>query len=163
MSSIAIGSDAAGFGLKSAVISYLRGSGIAVTDFGTNASEPMVDYPDYAAPVCESIVTGAADLGILICGTGIGMSIVANKVSGIRASLVHDTFGAQLSRKHNNANVLVMGAWDVTPERAESIVDRWLSSSYAGGRHERRLEAIREVERTTESRLVPDISKRTEQ
>ncbi len=142
---VACGADAAGFELKAAIIGHLQGLGQDVRDYGTYDRD-VVDYPDYAARVCAAVVDGQVDLGILVCGTGIGMSIAANKFNGVRAALCHDTFGARMSRNHNNANVLALGAWDVTVERAPEIVEVWLASGYDGGRHEPRLEKIANLE-----------------
>jgi ribose 5-phosphate isomerase B len=105
-----------------------------------------VDYPDYAALVARAIVAGEADRGILICGTGIGMSIAANKFPGIRAALVGDMFSARMAREHNNANILVMGGRVLTPEDAVGMVEAWLEADFAGGRHQRRLDKIAQIE-----------------
>ncbi len=142
---IAIGSDHAGFKLKEEIKKFLEEKGIEVVDFGTS-SEERVDYPDYAIPLAESVAKGEEDLGILICGTGIGMSIAANKVKGIRASLVSDVYSAHSAREHNNANVLCMGGRVLGTELAKEITNAWLNAKFLGGRHERRINKIAEYE-----------------
>ncbi len=143
---IAIGSDHAGFELKETIKTFLKEKGIEVIDFGTY-SEERVDYPDYAIPLAESVANGEEDFGILICGTGIGMSIAANKVKGIRASLCSDVYSAHSAREHNNANVLCLGGRVLGKELAKEIVDKWLSSSFLGGRHKRRVDKIMNYEK----------------
>ncbi len=142
---IAIGSDHAGFKLKEEIKKFLEEKGIEVKDFGTH-SEERVDYPDYAIPLAESVAKGEEDFGILICGTGIGMSIAANKVKGIRASLVSDVYSAHSAREHNNANILCMGGRVLGVELAKEITNAWLNASFTGGRHERRIKKIAEYE-----------------
>ncbi len=142
---IAIGSDHAGFKLKEEIKKFLEEKGMEVIDFGTNFEE-RVDYPDYAIPLAESVAKGEEDLGILICGTGIGMSIAANKVKGIRASLVSDVYSAHSAREHNNANVLCMGGRVLGTELAKEITNAWLNAKFLGGRHERRINKIAEYE-----------------
>ncbi len=142
---IAIGSDHAGFALKEEIKKFLEEKGIEVVDFGTH-SEERVDYPDYAIPLAESVAKGEEELGILICGTGIGMSIAANKVKGIRASLVSDVYSAHSAREHNNANVLCMGGRVLGTELAKEITNAWLDAKFSGGRHERRIEKIAKYE-----------------
>lgn len=142
---IAIGSDGVGFELKEKITQYLRSVGLEVTDFGTHSSD-AVDYPDYAAQVAKEVASGEFERGILVCGTGLGMSIAANKVRGIRAAVCHDLFTAKLSREHNDANVLALGAWVVKPEEALKIVSTWLNTNYEGGRHVKRLEKIKQME-----------------
>ncbi|HKN36689.1 MAG TPA: ribose 5-phosphate isomerase B [Terriglobales bacterium] len=143
---IALGADHAGFELKEKIRQHLLDKGILVDNRGTNSGE-SVDYPDYARAVGEEVAARKADCGILVCGSGIGMSIAANKVLGIRAAHVTTEVEAQLSREHNNANVLTLGARLLKDSQALKIVDRWLSSSFAGGQHERRVEKIRAIER----------------
>jgi len=150
MTIVAIGADAAGYSLKGKVINLVRDLGHEALDVGTHGPEPMVDYPEYAVKVGEMVRSGRADFGILICGTGIGMSIAANKIPGIRAALCHNPFGARKSREHNDANVLALGAWEITTERAAEIVELWLTTDYHGGRHESRLRTIAELERPRE-------------
>ncbi len=142
---IAIGSDHAGFKLKEEIKRFLEEKGIEVVDFGTN-SEERVDYPDYAIPLAESVAKGEETFGILICGTGIGMSIAANKVKGIRASLVSDVYSAHSAREHNNANILCMGGRVLGTELAKEITKAWLNAEFLGGRHERRINKIAEYE-----------------
>ena len=142
---IAIGADHAGFKLKESVKGFLKTLNVFVTDFGTN-SEESVDYPDYAIPVAEAVAKKEFDFGILICGTGIGMSITANKVKGIRAALCNELFTAHCSKEHNNANVLCMGGRIVGEELANEIVKTWLYSEFQGGRHQRRVKKIKEYE-----------------
>jgi ribose 5-phosphate isomerase B len=138
---LAIGSDHAGFELKRRIAAYLKESGWSLEDFGVNSPE-SVDYPDIAARVAGSVQEGVSDKGILICGTGLGMSIAANKMRGVRAALCHDPFSARQSRLHNDANVLVLGAWITGEGLAKDIVDVWLHTGFEGGRHERRVKKI---------------------
>lgn len=143
---IALGSDHAGFELKEKIKQKLTSQGITVDDRGTN-STASCDYPDFARLVAEEVAERGADLGILVCGTGIGMSIAANKVPGIRAAKVDTEFEAERSREHNDANVLTLGAGIISEDEASKIVDRWLATPFAGGRHERRVEKIAAIER----------------
>lgn len=138
---IAIGSDHAGFDLKGEILSFLCMEGCDIQDMGTFAPD-SVDYPDYAHLVVREMLAGRADLGILICGTGIGMSMTANRYPGIRAALCTDPFMARLSREHNDANVLCLGARVVGVGLALDIVNAWINASFAGGRHQRRVEKI---------------------
>lgn len=140
---VIIASDHGGFNLKSSVVKKLKEQGVDITDFGPDNTE-SVDYPDYAKPVAEKVASGEYDRGILICGTGIGMSIAANKVKGIRCALVHDTFSAHATREHNNSNMLAMGERVIGPGLADDVVDIWLNTEYEGGRHERRVCKIEE-------------------
>ncbi len=140
---VIVGSDHGGFNLKRAVVDDLKGKGLDVTDFGPETAD-SVDYPDYAKPVAEKVAAGEYDKGILICGTGIGMSISANKVKGIRSALVHDTFSARATRQHNDSNVLAMGERVIGEGLALDIVDIWLNTEFEGGRHERRVCKIEE-------------------
>ena len=142
---IAIGCDHGGFQLKGEIISYLKEEGYEVKDFGTY-SEESCDYPDYAIKVAESVASKENELGIIICGTGIGVSIVANKVPGISAALCSDTFSAHATRQHNNANILTMGQRVVGIGLALDIVKTFLTSEFEGGRHERRIEKIKQIE-----------------
>lgn len=135
---IAVGSDHAALELKSAVVQHIKESGIDVVDLGTHTEESC-DYPDIAKQVCDRIIAGEFQLGILICGTGIGMSIAANKVKGIRAALCHDTFSASMAKQHNDSNVLCIGARVVGSGLALAIVDQWLSQEFIGGRHATRV------------------------
>ena len=139
---LAIGADHGGLELKQEVIKYLNTiKGIEVADLGT-ATKDSVDYPDYGKKVAEAVTNGTVDRGILICGTGIGMSIVANRYPKVRAALCHDHFTAQMSREHNDANVLVMGERVIGKGVALEIVKTWLETEFAGGRHQLRLNKI---------------------
>ena len=142
---IAIGSDHGGFPLKEIVKSYLQENGHDVTDLGCFSSE-SVDYPDFALKVAEKVASGEFEKGVLLCGTGIGISISANKVKGIRAALCHDHLTASLAAMHNNANVLCMGGRTTGPDTAKDIVNAWLNTPFEGGRHLRRLSKIAEME-----------------
>jgi ribose 5-phosphate isomerase B len=142
---IAIGSDHAGLSVKETIRKYLVGEGYAVSDLGT-ASEESVDYPDYGRAVGERVVSKQVDLGIAVCGTGIGISIAANKVPGIRAALAHDVNTARLAREHNDANVLALGGRIVSGETAIEMVKVFLTTAYLGGRHQRRLDKITAIE-----------------
>jgi len=136
---IAIGNDHGGLNFKGDVLDLLRELGHEVVDFGCNSPD-SVDYPDYADRVCRAILDGSCQLGILICGSGVGMSMAANRRQGIRAALCQEQFTARMSREHNNANVLCLGARVVGPSLAVEIVRTWLASEFAGGRHQRRIE-----------------------
>jgi len=136
-----IGTDHAGFEVKPFVIEYLQKKGIEVEDLGCYSSE-SVDYPDYAHKVAEAVLANPGTMGILICGSGIGMSLAANKHKGIRAALCHDHYTASMSRRHNNANILCFGARIVGKGEIESILEGWLNSEFEGGRHQRRVEKI---------------------
>jgi len=142
---IAIGSDHRGFALKEALKGLLGELGHEWVDFGCQGEDP-VDYPDIAGPLGEAVAAGEYQRGILICGNGIGMSIAANKVKGVLAALCDDTFAARLARRHNDANVLCLGAWRIGRGLAEEIVKAFLSEDFEGGRHARRLEKIRAME-----------------
>lgn len=143
---IALAADHAGFELKEKIREHLAERGFSVKDFGTDSGE-SVDYPDYAQAVGEEVAAGKAKCGILVCGTGIGMSLAANKVAGIRAANARSEADAQLSREHNDANVLALGGRVLDAATALRIVDRWLSTSFAGGRHGRRVDKISAIER----------------
>lgn len=138
---IAIGSDHAGYRLKEHLISYLKKGGYKPEDFGAH-SEEAVDYPDVAGAVTAAVNSSACELGILICGTGIGMSMAANKHKGIRAALLSEPFSARFAKEHNNANVITLGARVTGTGLAEAILDAFLQAEYAGGRHQRRLDKI---------------------
>lgn len=143
---IAIGSDHGGFRLKQEIISVLREESVEFHDFGTFSTDSC-DYPDVALIVAEAVAGGEYTCGVLVCGTGIGVSIAANKVPGIRAALCHDTFSARMSREHNDANILTLGERIIGPGLAREIVRTWLNSDFAGGRHARRVEKIAAIER----------------
>jgi ribose 5-phosphate isomerase B len=142
---IAIASDHGGYQLKEAVKAHLLKTGLEVEDFGCHSRE-SVDFPDYAKNVGESIVNGANQLGILCCGTGIGMSIAANKITGIRAAVVGDVFSAKATREHNDSNILCLGERVTGEGLACLIVDTWLSAEFLGGRHTNRINGIKELE-----------------
>ncbi|MEB3102528.1 ribose 5-phosphate isomerase B [Ferviditalea candida] len=143
---IALGSDHGGYRLKEEIKSFVQSLGHDVEDVGCDCSD-SVDYPDYALPVCRKVVAGEADRGIVICGTGIGMSIAANKVPGIRCALVHDMFSAKATREHNDSNVLAMGERVIGPGLAQEIVRVWLETEFSEGeRHVKRLKKIKTME-----------------
>jgi ribose 5-phosphate isomerase B len=144
---IALGADHAGFPVKEAIKKYLLEAGYPVEDLGT-WSEESVDYPDYARRVAERVAHGEDRFGILVCGTGIGMSIAANKVEGIRAALAHDGNTARMAREHNDANVLTLGGRVVGDAKALEIVRDFLITQFAGGRHQRRIDKITELDKT---------------
>ncbi|HYE26158.1 MAG TPA: ribose 5-phosphate isomerase B [Clostridia bacterium] len=143
---IALGADHAGYELKDKIRKHLEGKGFEVKDEGTISNE-SVDYPDFAARVGEEVAGKLVDLGILVCGSGIGMAIAANKVAGVRAANVSSEYEAQMSREHNDANVLAIGARILDEATATKIVDKWLETPFAGGRHQRRVDKISELER----------------
>ena len=140
-----IASDHGGLELKDAIKKCLVSRGLSVGDLGTDNGD-SVDYPDFGEKVARAVSSGEAERGILICGTGIGMSIVANKFPGVRAALVNDPFTARMAKEHNNANVLVMGGRVITPEVACRLVEIWLDSQFEGDRHQRRLDKISQIE-----------------
>lgn len=142
---IALACDHGGFTLKEVIKSYLEELKIEYVDYGTY-SEESVDYPDFAYKGAKGIVNGEADRGIFICGTGIGMSIAANKVRGIRAALCYNIYAAEMSRRHNNSNVLCLGGRVLGNELAKAIVKKWIETPFDGGRHERRISKISEIE-----------------
>ncbi len=142
---IAIGCDHGGFVLKDAILSYLDQAGIDYVDYGC-FDESSVDYPDYAAKVAKAVQSKQADKGILMCGTGIGITIAANKFKGIRAAVVTNEFCARATAQHNDANILGLGGRVVSPEEAVKLVDLWLNTPFEGGRHQRRLDKIAEIE-----------------
>src|SRR5690554_2745091 len=142
---VAIASDHGGVNIREEIKSLLKELGMEYEDFGCEC-ETSVDYPDYALPVAEKVAKGEFDRGILICGTGIGMSIAANKVKGIRCALCHDVFSAKATREHNDTNVLAMGERVIGPGLAREIAKTWLTTEFTGGRHERRIGKITEYE-----------------
>ncbi|WP_213584104.1 ribose 5-phosphate isomerase B [Paenibacillus sp. J2TS4] len=144
---IAIGADEAGFGLKETIKAYLKELGVDVTDFGPSDSSQEVDYPDVGFAVADEIARESFERGILICGTGIGMTITADKVPGIRAALCHDTYSAERAIKSNNAQVLTLGARVIGPELAKQIVKVWLESEFTGGNSGRKVQKIIDGER----------------
>ena len=142
---IAIGADHAGFTLKNDLAAQLTALGVPYTDFGTHGTE-SVDYPDFAAEVALAVASGAYDRGLLVCGSGIGMAMAANKIAGIRAASVTDTESAKLSRSHNDANVLALGARLTAPELAHQILKVFLDTPFDGGRHVRRIAKITQLD-----------------
>jgi ribose 5-phosphate isomerase B len=144
--SVALGADHAGFELKESLKAWLIDRGCEVTDLGTHSTE-SVDYPDYAAAVAQAVADGKAQRGVLVCGTGIGMAVAANKAAGVRAALCGDLYTARMSREHNDANVLCLGGRLTGREMAADILRMWLETEFAGGRHARRLEKIVLAER----------------
>jgi ribose 5-phosphate isomerase B len=143
---IAIGADHAGFHAKEAVKKFLAAQGYEIDDVGA-FSEESVDYPDFARAVAERVAAGRAQLGILSCGTGIGMAITANKVPGVRAAVVHDIMTAHLAREHNDANVLTFGARLLPDDQVIAIVREFLNTAFAGGRHQRRVDKINAMDK----------------
>jgi ribose 5-phosphate isomerase B len=142
---VAVASDHAGFRVKEYAKKILIAKNIQVKDYGTT-SEDSVDYPDFGKKAVEAVACGEATSALLVCGSGIGMSIVANKFPGIRAALVTDEYTAELSRKHNDANVLVLPGWKMEQLDVERIIHVWLSTHFEGGRHQRRIDKIRHIE-----------------
>lgn len=143
---IAIGADHGGFELKTHIINHLKEKGIKVKDFGC-FDEKSVDYPDISKLVCDAIISGECENGILVCGTGIGISIAANKIKGIRAAHCHDVYSAEMTKRHNNANVICMGGRVIGRELAFMIVDTWLKTEFEGGRHQTRIDKIHALEK----------------
>ena len=142
---IALGCDHGGIAIKPSVVKVLETNGIEVVDFGCFDTS-SVDYPDYALKVAETVSQGKADKGIILCGTGIGISIAANKVKGIRAAVCHDLFTAQMCAQHNDANVLSMGGRVVSEELAAQMTQIWLDTPFEGGRHSGRVDKITQIE-----------------
>ena len=142
---IAIGSDHGGFELKEHIKKHLEERKLEYKDFGCY-DENSVDYPDIAERVCDAINSGEADKGILVCGTGIGISIAANKIDGIRAAHCHDVYSAEMTKRHNNANVICMGGRVIGRELAFKIIDAWLDAEFEGGRHQKRIDKIHALE-----------------
>ena len=142
---IALGADHGGYELKEAIKQHLEERGIAYRDFGTN-STASCDYPDYAAATCGAVTNGSSDFAILCCGTGVGMSMCANKIKGIRACCCSDSFSCEYTRRHNDANVLALGAGITGPNLAKRMVEVFLNTEFEGGRHQRRVDMIMEIE-----------------
>ncbi|WP_214779805.1 ribose 5-phosphate isomerase B [Exiguobacterium sp. s22] len=138
---IAIGADHGGFNLKKEIVALLEDLGHEYKDFGTHSAD-SIDYPDVAIPVAEAVAAGEFDRGILICGTGIGIGIAANKVKGIRAALVHDSFSAKATRQHNDSNIMTMGERVIGPGLALDLVTTWLDTDFEGGRHSNRVDKM---------------------
>ena len=145
---IALGCDHGGLNIKNAVIKYLEEKGIKYKDFGC-FTEESVDYPEYAFKVAKSVINGESELGILCCGTGIGISMAANKVKGIRAAVVSNEFCAEMTRRHNNANILCMGGRVSTEEEAVKYAHIFINTPFEGGRHNRRVDMITAIENET--------------
>lgn len=145
MEKIAIASDHAGREVKDDLIEFLKGLGYEVIDMGVN-SDSSVDYPDYGSPVAGKVSDGKIERAVLLCGTGIGMSILANKYRGVRAALVSDVYSARMAKEHNDANILVIGGRVVGKGLARELVKEWLEAKFIGGRHQRRLDKIRDIE-----------------
>ena len=143
---IALGADHAGYPVKDRIKEALQKEGYEVLDFGTHAAD-SVDYPDFARLVAKSVSQADVDRGILVCGTGIGMAVTANKFRGIRAATTNDTYTARMAAEHTNANVLCIGARVVDADHAVAIVKEWLKTKFGGGRHQRRIDKITELER----------------
>lgn len=141
---IGIGSDHGGFGLKEDIKKYFDERKIEYIDYGTNSTD-SVDYPDYGKKVAEAVVSKEVDRAIVICGTGIGISIAANKVKGIRCALCENTYSARMSREHNDANILALGGRVLGVDLAMEIVSTWLAAEFQGGRHERRVKKMCEI------------------
>ncbi|MBO4381239.1 MAG: ribose 5-phosphate isomerase B [Clostridia bacterium] len=142
---IAVGCDHGGIVLKDSVVKTLERLGAEVVDLGCYSTD-SVDYPEYGEKVAKAVASGAADAGVIMCGTGIGISIAANKVKGIRAAVVTNTYMAKLTKNHNNANIIALGGRVISPEEAEAIVEAWYTAEYEGGRHQRRLDMISRIE-----------------
>ena len=143
---VALGADHAGFELKEKVKKYLQSKGVEIIDLGTESTE-SVDYPDFAIQVAQLVSQKMVDWGVLVCKSGIGMSIVANKVAGVRAALCHTVEDTKLARGHNDANLLALSGAFTTEEEAKKIVDAWLETKFEGGRHERRVTKILDLEK----------------
>jgi ribose 5-phosphate isomerase B len=152
MIAVALGADHAGFPLKEDLKGWLISRGFDVVDLGTQATE-SVDYPDFAIAVGGAITAGKADRGVLVCGTGIGMAMAANKVPGARAAACSDAYTARMSREHNDANILALGARITSREAAIEILEVWLNAEFAGGRHARRVEKIVALDHAREQEL----------
>jgi ribose 5-phosphate isomerase B len=148
---IAIGADHAGFSLKEGLREALANKGLEIVDFGTTSAE-STDYPDYAEKVARAVASGEVERGILVCSTGVGMSIAANKVHGVRAALAYNTEEVGLTRAHNNANVLALGAKYTSLEQAGEMVDAFLETPFDGGRHERRVNKMMSLEEKAEEK-----------
>lgn len=146
---IGIGNDHSALELKAEIIEFLENKGHEVVDFGTNSAESC-DYPVYGEKVARAVVSGEVDQGILICGTGLGISLAANKVKGIRAAVCSEPFTARMARQHNNCNILAFGARVVGGELAKMIVETWLDTEFEGGRHQRRVDMISAIEEKNE-------------
>ena len=145
--SIAVGADDAAFELKAKIVEHLKSKGIPVEDYGVDKPDPSILYPDVALTVAEAVAAGKHDRGILMCGTGIGVAITANKVPGIRAAVCHDSYSAERSRKSNDCQIMTMGGRVVGEELAKHLVDIWLTSEYQGGRSAPKVERMKEIDK----------------
>lgn len=154
-----VGCDHAAVDAKRVVVDTLASFDVNIVDFGTNSNQ-SVDYPDYAVQVADAVATGSGARGVLLCGTGIGMSIAANKVRGIRAALVSDVTGAIMSRKHNDANVLVLGGGVLGPRLLADIVEAWMTTDFEGGRHQRRLDKIAAIESGSSGSVIGSVQEK---
>jgi ribose 5-phosphate isomerase B len=143
---IAVGADDAAFELKAKIVDYLKSKGIPVEDYGVNQPDPSVLYPDVALTVAQAVAAGKHDRGILMCGTGIGVAITANKVPGIRAAVCHDPYSTERSRKSNDCQIMTLGSRVVGEELAKSLVDTWLASDYQGGKSAPKVERMKEID-----------------
>ncbi|MBQ4131052.1 MAG: ribose 5-phosphate isomerase B [Clostridia bacterium] len=143
---IAIGNDHTAVELKKHITKYLEAKGYTVVNLGADTDEPS-DYPLFGEKIGKAVASGECDLGVAICGTGIGISLAANKIKGIRAAVCSEPYSARLTRQHNNANIIAFGARVVTTEMAEKIVDEFLNAEFEGGRHQRRVDMISEIEK----------------
>ncbi len=150
--SIAVGADDAAFELKAKIVEHLKSRGIEVEDYGVDKPDPAILYPDVALTVAEAVAAGKHDRGILMCGTGIGVAITANKVPGIRAAVCHDSYSAERSRKSNDCQIMTMGGRVVGEELAKSLVDIWLMSEYQGGRSAPKVERMKEIDKQFHSK-----------
>lgn len=139
---IAVASDHAGYELKEKVVEALRALGHEPRDFGTSAAQPSVDYPDYAWPAARAVGSGECERGVLVCGSGVGMSIVANKAHGVRAVLGPDPYAVEMSRRHNDTNVLCLGGRSIGEKDLPALLKSWIETPFEGGRHERRVRKI---------------------
>jgi ribose 5-phosphate isomerase B len=143
---IAVGADDAAFALKAKIVDYLKSKGIPVEDYGVDKPDPSVLYPDVALTVAQAIAAGRHDRGILMCGTGIGVAITANKVPGIRAAVCHDPYSTERSRKSNDCQIMTLGSRVVGEELAKSLVDTWLASDYQGGKSAPKVERMKKID-----------------
>ena len=152
---IALAADHGGFELKEAVKAHLDELGLEYIDFGTH-STASVDYPDMALPACDAVVSGQCDKALLFCGTGVGISMAANKVKGVRACVCSEPYSARLSKQHNNSNIIAFGARVIGVEMAKMIVDEWVNAKYEGGRHQVRVDMLAEIEQTQGLKAVDE-------
>ena len=152
---IALAADHGGFELKEAVKAHLDELGLEYIDFGTH-STASVDYPDMALPACDAVVSGQCSKALLFCGTGVGISMAANKVKGVRACVCSEPYSARMSKQHNNSNIIAFGARVIGVETAKMIVDEWLNAKYEGGRHQVRVDKLTEIDQTQGLKVVDE-------